>query len=90
MTDLSKAIRTLQELPSNNPTHEELQAELEKLPVWARIVAGAEVTYQLEVRGAELSGWGYRNETLKAAKRLVETNEVLERHGYWILDRNRG
>lgn len=90
MTDLSKAIRTLQELPSSNPTYEELQAELEKLPAWTRRVAREEVRYQLEVRGAELSSWGYANECLKAAKLLVDTNEVLERHGYMISERSNG
>jgi len=90
MTDWSKAIRTLQELPSNNPTYAELKAKLEKMPAWVRQVARKEVEYQLLVQGAELSSWGYMNESLKCAERLIGANEVLERHGYWVLERNRG
>lgn len=90
MTDWSKAIQTLQALPSNNPTYAELKAKLEKMPAWARQVARNEVEYQLLVQGSELSAWGYMNESLKCAERLIEAGRILERHGYILVEQDRG
>lgn len=84
MTELAKAIRTLQELPSNKNTTECLQETFKLYPEYIQSIAIREVDYQLGLNDAELNAYGYAFEKNKVAKQISYACEVLERHGYTI------
>lgn len=82
MTELEKAIRTLQEIPATNNSVDELKAALARYPAWLKEIAHKEVSYQVDSQGAELSPYGYLREQVKACGHIALVLEILHRHGW--------
>lgn len=84
MTGLEKAIYTLQELPSNNLTGEELTIEKATFPNVVQLAAREEVVRVMNETPQELSSYGFLKEQVLCCRRIMEVVLILNRAGFKV------